>query len=244
MGKIIDLTGMVVGLLTVVTLAGKKGTELYWMCTCECGKSVEIRGQCLRLGRTRSCGCQRYAGFREFNESKANHEKRKAIRNGRHRFSAPPCPVCGCCSRYVSTSRCVDCARVLMREKRKNQDTEARKSKETEIRRRWKEANPGRDTELARARRETPEGRQKFREYMRYYSSIRRCAKLKATPPWVDKTELEAVYRACPEGYHVDHIVPLKHPLVCGLHVPANLQYLPAAENVRKNNTWVADCAL
>ena len=38
--------------------------------------------------------------------------------------------------------------------------------------------------------------------------------------------------------YHVDHIIPLHHPLVCGLHVETNLQIMLAPDNERKGNSF------
>jgi 5-methylcytosine-specific restriction endonuclease McrA len=67
------------------------------------------------------------------------------------------------------------------------------------------------------------------------------CKKMLATPVWVDEDELESVYLNCPNGYAVDHIVPLQGKNVSGLHVPWNLQYLTRSDNSKKKNKHESD---
>lgn len=58
-------------------------------------------------------------------------------------------------------------------------------------------------------------------------------------PTWTDLDACEAIYREARRlGLEVDHVVPLVHPLVCGLHVPVNLQLLTRAANRAKGNTF------
>jgi hypothetical protein len=66
----------------------------------------------------------------------------------------------------------------------------------------------------------------------------RRLAKLNRTPKWAELDKIKQLYINCPQGYHVDHIIPLRGEFVSGLHVYANLQYLPALENMSKGNKF------
>lgn len=58
------------------------------------------------------------------------------------------------------------------------------------------------------------------------------------TPAWADIDLINKFYHNCPEGYHVDHIIPLRGELVNGLHIITNLQYLPASINIAKGNKY------
>lgn len=70
----------------------------------------------------------------------------------------------------------------------------------------------------------------------------RRAQKLKASPAWADRAAIHEMYRCARLlKYHVDHIVPLRSGIVCGLHVEHNLQVLPPRENKQKGNKWWPD---
>ena len=73
-----------------------------------------------------------------------------------------------------------------------------------------------------------------------------RAAKARAIPAWANHFFIEEIYDLAArrtaiqcggiKRWHVDHIVPLQSPLVCGLHVHNNLRVIPATENYKKGN--------
>lgn len=75
-------------------------------------------------------------------------------------------------------------------------------------------------------------------EYQREYQKRRKALKLSRVPKWADLEKIKEIYNSCPEGYHVDHIVPLQGEFVSGLHVEYNLQHLLAKDNLIKSNKF------
>jgi hypothetical protein len=75
----------------------------------------------------------------------------------------------------------------------------------------------------------------------------RKAHQLQATPSWADKKSIAGIYYLATLfndtgiKLHVDHIVPLQSDVVCGLHCEANLQLLPASDNISKSNRWWPD---
>jgi hypothetical protein len=58
------------------------------------------------------------------------------------------------------------------------------------------------------------------------------------TPRWATVWKIEFAYATARLlRQSVDHVVPLHHPLVCGLHVEHNLQVMPMRENLIKGNS-------
>ena len=52
-----DLSGRVFGRLTVTSICLSGGRQRRWHCICVCGGKAIVRGDLLRRGRTKSCGC-------------------------------------------------------------------------------------------------------------------------------------------------------------------------------------------
>lgn len=52
----------------------------------------------------------------------------------------------------------------------------------------------------------------------------------------LENSKIDKIYKNTPDGYDVDHIVPIKNENVCGLHKPHNLQYLKEEDNCKKRN--------
>ena len=62
--------------------------------------------------------------------------------------------------------------------------------------------------------------------------------KYSATPIDADRKLILEFYKNCPEGYEVDHIIPISKG---GKHHQDNLQYLTAQENRRKSNKIIPE---
>lgn len=114
----------------------------------------------------------------------------------------------------------------------------ARVEQVLEYGRKWREAN----SELAN-RRIAAWGK-KYPEKRASYTRARQAQKLRAMPAWADRRKMQEVYELAREfreyGFdvHVDHIIPLKGVMVCGLHVHNNLRLSLAAYNLRKSNKF------
>jgi hypothetical protein len=107
---------------------------------------------------------------------------------------------------------------------------------------RWRDNNREKAKDVAYRSRTKHKGR------VNAITAFRYAQKRRATPPWLTKQhklEMRETYETAATlskfenaRFHVDHIVPLINPIVCGLHVPWNLQILSAEENHKKGNKF------
>lgn len=106
----------------------------------------------------------------------------------------------------------------------------------------WREKNPGRYEQIIK------EWAQRNRDKVNAKWMKRDASKKARTPSWLTLDELwmiEQAYDIAAKrtqmlgiSFHVDHIVPLQGKTVSGLHVPWNLQVIPAKLNQQKSNRF------
>lgn len=82
-----------------------------------------------------------------------------------------------------------------------------------------------------------------YRRSIKYYRKL-----YQAWPEWcAEHPDFKIIYdeskrrRDEGEDVNVDHIIPICSDIVCGLHVPWNLQIIGAVSNMQKSNTWWPD---
>jgi predicted transcriptional regulator len=111
------------------------------------------------------------------------------------------------------------------------------------------------------SRRYRAENADKMKEYtdahrgeMAARLALRRAKKRNATPKWLTKEQrrqIQSLYvqsaRLADETgvkHEVDHIHPLQHADLCGLHVPWNLRIITKSENSAKSNSFLPELGL
>lgn len=163
----------------------------------------------------------------------------KRVRSSRY-FTAIPCKRGHVAPRTTSGRRCTICIKEIAAAFRK---TPIGKLKDREARQRWlnKSNNRKRAVEMCASWASTDAGI----AFYRAKAASAKAHKLKACPPWIDQASIKAIYTQAKRlsdiigiDYEVDHVVPLKHPLISGLHVPWNLEIIPKWQNRSKSNKF------
>lgn len=143
-------------------------------------------------------------------------------------------------------SYCIDCHKVKKKAMyENNKEYVLAKNKE------WLIQNPDKRAQITRRYNERnkekcAEWRKQWRlanpEKAKTQVNHRRRHLRNARPRCLTKQDLDIMrdlyFEAAKLKMHVDHIVPLQHEKVCGLHVPWNLQLLTPEENYAKSNKF------
>jgi hypothetical protein len=118
---------------------------------------------------------------------------------------------------------------------KKRHDAAYRASGKRAVVEKRREARPISEARKARKKR--------WAERNRWYSAADRAhrrmlGRMPVSP--ADRVEMNGMYLFCSifPGFEVDHIVPIKHDQVCGLHVLRNLQVITRVENRAKGNKF------
>ena len=191
--------------------------------------------------------------------------KEAKISKLRHYFTGKQCKYGHINERLTSTGQCCECVRLNhYKDYAKNKDkrlaeikkwSQANPTAVNEHTAKWRKNNPTQSAESSRLYYEKNSvdklqynkmWRSINKDKLNQYNADRRARILNATVSWSDADKMCLVYKEANDltentntDYHVDHVIPLVHNLVCGLHCEANLQVIPANENLKKGNTFI-----
>lgn len=190
--------------------------------------------------------CKKYKPktARNFNRSKAKELGNKTF------ISGVSCNLCGGFERYTCSSSCFVCNKIKAKE---SYDLKPEKSKARWLKYSKTEKGIEACKKSSKKYRLNPKNKEAIAEAKRncrrknpdLYNAISKSyvrKKAKAMPLWADNKEILEYYQsASKQGLEVDHIVPIKSGLVCGLHCIDNFQLLTRSENASKGNRYWPD---
>ena len=182
--------------------------------------------------------------------------REEAKRTGaKYYFTGQPCKH-GHIAARKTKGACVECLKVewekanitraeYFKEYNKREDVKDRKN-EWYVEHREQVIAAARTRPIAQLREYRNVWKENNKSQIRADTKARRRKHREATPPWLtrkQKSEIRQLYQIAitmtqttGEQYVVDHIVPLRSDVVCGLHVPWNLRVITQEENLKKSN--------
>lgn len=136
-------------------------------------------------------------------------------------------------TRFSKKATCKECRKAYVRK------WESENPQTSIVRKNWRDVNKEKVSLMNRKTKKKHAGR------VNANNRQREATKLQAIPRWADNEKIKQVYKEAKElslltgiEFHVDHMVPLRSKLVCGLHAETNLQILVAKENKKKQNLY------
>ena len=226
----IDIRGQRFGRLVVLSDAPKNGKRRMSYCLCDCGNFITTRNHNLRSGETLSCGC-RHSGPTSLSTLRSKEARSLPLLGSK---------LCKYCSKIKELSEF----------SKRHASIDGRSHKCRECANKYRMDN--RDHYIALKQKWDKESNWHKTYYPQHRADyVARCAARRSgvllrTPAWLTEkqkqeircfyTQAELLKSTLGVDFNVDHIVPLHGKNVSGLHVPWNLQVIPASVNKSKGN--------